>query len=448
MPLLPLLPALRRWRPTRSTLWQVGVYAAFWLQLSLFTTMRGHFGPYWSPVLLGAAGALLSLFALLYFRDRPLPEVAPQVVARRLPWAGVVLLLGGAWILSYQAPIIAGTPIDVRSSDVIPILQNYVARFRSGEVVYRYLTNLPYPLFPNHLPWQWLPYVLPDAWGVDYRWWGLGLLLLLGFGAWQVVLARRAGSGAEFVLKALLPAFVLVRIIRHDPVIFAHVLEPTIITYYCLLAASVLSRSVLVQAVALTLCLLSRYSVVFWVPLYLFILWHEAGRRHALQVGGLVAAGVLLCYVLPFLSKDWTIFTHALSEYRLATIGEWTNNLNGDGRPTHVFNGVGMAAWFYTYAPGDVSQKIALLQRVHVGLSAVTVLGFGAVYWRWRRRIHYRYLALVALQAYLLVFYLFIQIPYAYLISLTLFISAFVVLAVGGASPPILAPSTAPAART
>ena len=424
--------ALRAWRPTRASLWQAGAYAAFWVQLSLFTSIRGHFGSYWSPVLLGLAGGLLSLFALLSFRDQPLPQAAPALVARRLPWAGLLLLLGGVWVLSYQAPIIVGTPINVYASDVIPILQNYVARFRSGEVVYRYLTNLPYPLFPNHLPWQWLPYVLPDAWGLDYRWWGLGLLLLPGFGAWQVVLARRAGSWPEFLLKAVLPAFVLVRIIRHDPIIFAHVMEPTIIAYYCLLAASVLSRSVLVQAVALILCLLSRYSVVFWVPLFLLLLWREEGRRHALRVGLLVAAGILGCYVIPFLSHDWTIFTHALSEYRLATLGEWTKNLNSEGHPYHVFNGVGMAAWFYTYAPGDISQKITLLQRVHVVLSAGTVLGFGVLYWRWRRRIHYRHLALVALQAYLLVFYLFIQIPYAYLASLTIFMSAFVVLAVGG----------------
>ena len=430
MPLLRLPPALRPRLPARATLWQWGAYAAFWAQLHLFT--RGRYGPYWSPVAMGGASLLLSLCALLYFRDRAWRPARPRLVARRLPWGGALLLLGGAWVLSYQAPVILSNPVGMSMSDVIPIVQNYVGRFRSGEVVYRYITNLPYPLFPNHLPWQWLPYVLPDAWGLDYRWWGLGLLLLVGFGAWQVALARRAIGWLEFLLKALLPAFVLVSLIENDPFLFAHVLEPTIIAYYCLLAASVLSRSVLVQAAALVLCLLSRYSVVLWVPLYFFLLWRGAGRRHALQVGALVAAGVLGCYVVPFLSKDWTIFTHALSEYRIATVGEWSHNLNAEGRPNHVFNGMGMAAWFYTYAPGDISQKINWLQRADVLLCAGTVLGFGAIYWRWRRRIDYRYLALVALQAYLTVFYLFIQIPYAYLVSLTLFMSAFVVLAVGG----------------
>ncbi|WP_310396158.1 hypothetical protein [Hymenobacter sp.] len=423
---------LARWRLARPVVWQMGAYAAFAVQVRLFE-LRGYYGPYAHPLLLAAAAGLLSVFALLHFLHRPpLQATSPPRAATRLVWGGLAMLLGGTWALYYQAPAILNNPIDVRASDVIPILQNYVARFQSGEVVYRYITNLPYPLFPNHLPLQWLPYLLPDQLGLDYRWWGLGLLLLLGFGAWQVVLANQPIGGVEFALKALLPAYLLVRIIRHDSYLYAQVLEPTIIAYYCVLAASVLSRSVLAQAVALVLCLLSRYSLVLWVPLYFWMLWHGAGRSHTLKVAALTLMGVLVIYVGPFLSKDWTIFTHALSEYRIATLGEWSRSDGPGGNIGHIFNGLGIAPWFSLYAPGDLSHKISWLQRAQVLASAATVLGFAALYWRLRHRLNYRLLALVALQSYLTVFYLFIQIPYPYLISLTLFISAFLVLAVGG----------------
>ena len=139
-------------------------------------------------------------------------------------------------------------------------------------------------------------------------------------------------------------------------------------------------------------------------------------------------------YVVPFLSKDWTIFTHALSEYRIATVGEWSRASWPEGDGSHIYNGLGMASWFHAYAPGDMSHKIAWLQRVHLLLSGAVVLGFGGLYWRLRRRIDYRVLALVALNSYLVVFYLFIQIPYAYLASLTLFVAAFLVLIVGAAT--------------
>ena len=422
-----------RWRQVRPVVWQLGAYAAFWFQVRLFTGLRGHYGPFWQPLLILAAAGALSFCTIGYFLHSPAPAaLAPDRVASRLGWGGVALLLGGAWALTYQAPVILNNPVDVRYSDVIPILQNYVARFRSGEVVYRYLTNLPYPLFPNHLPLQWLPYVLPDQLGLDYRWWGLGLLLLLGFGAWQVALARQPIGALEFALKALLPAFVFGQILHYDPGLYAQVMEPTIIAYYCVLAASVLSRSALAQGLALVLCLLSRYSVVLWVPFYFVVLWREAGRRHTVLVAAIVLAGVLAIYVVPFLSQDWTIFTHALAEYRTATMGEWGRSVGTDSNGGHIFNGLGLAGWFATYAPGDLAHKIAWLQRTQVLACAAVLLGMARVYWRLRHQVDYRILALVALQLYLTVFYLFIQIPYAYLSSLTLFVAAFLVLVVGG----------------
>ena len=198
-----------------------------------------------------------------------------------------------------------------------------------------------------------------------------------------------------------------------------------------MLAASVLSRSVLLQAVGLVLCLLSRYSVVFWVPFYLWLLWREESRRHALMVAGLVLVGVVGIYVIPFLSKDWTIFTHALSEYRLATIGEWSRTDGPDGHPPQLFAGVGMAAWFYTYGPAELTARISLVQRADVLFSIGAVLLAAGLYHRLRYRYDYRLVALIGLKFYLATFYAFIQIPYPYLTSLGLFISVFVVMMTG-----------------
>lgn len=438
-----------RWVSQR-VVWQALAYFFFWVELRLFTDLRGRYGPYWSPVFFYGAGVLLCVCALLALRDQPPADATDRQVARRQVWAGAALLLGGAAVLYKQVPIVLGSPIDVRVSDVIPIVQNYVARFRSGEVVYRYLTNLPYPLFPNHLPLQWLPYVPAQPLGIDYRWVALGLLLLAGFGAYQLALLRQAVSWPLFVVKALLPAYVLVQMLRHDAFLFAQVLEPTIICYYFLLAASVLSRSVWAQAGALVLCLLSRYSVIFWVPFFLFVLWREAGRRHALLVAGLVLAGIVGIYVVPFLAKDPTIFTHALAEYRTATLGEW-GRPDGPvpGQPVHVFNGLSAAAWFYTHLGGSLEHKITAFQRLHVVASAGAVALFAFFYWRQGRRYDYRRLALVGLKFYLATFYFFIQIPYAYLVALSVMLSVFVVLAIGGgrATPPASA-ATAPASRT
>ncbi|RSK31162.1 hypothetical protein [Hymenobacter metallilatus] len=413
------------WPRERRIWWQLGAGLAFWLQVRLFTDLRGHYGPFWSPVWFYLASVLLCGCALMAQLNRPAPLAAP-LEGRRLLGSWAAAILGGVAVLYAQAPVIQGNPIDVRASDIIPILQNYVERFRSGEVVYRYLTNLPYPLFPNHLPLQWLPYVLADKLGLDYRWWALGILLMVGFGAYLAFLNTQRLRLVVFAGAAILPWLVLRRMVTADYWLFAHTVEPTIIAYYCLLAASIFSRSALVQAGALVLCLLSRYSVVFWVPLFLWLLWRERGRWHAGAVAGLTALGIVLLYVVPFLSKDWTIFTHALSEYKIATLGEWGRTDSPEGRPPQLFGGLGFAAYFYTYLGGDLSARIGWLQRVHVLASVGAVLLSAGAYWQLRHRLDYRVLALVSLGFYLSTFYVFIQIPYAYLTSLTLFISVFV----------------------
>ena len=417
--------------PWRSALWVLGCWLATWAEWSLLNLWRNAYGPYWSPVLVFAAAVLLCVCAVGFWLDRPVATAAPAAALARIPAAGLLLLLGAGWVLYLEAPLIRDHPVDLTFSDVITILQTYVARFRSGEVVYRYFTNLPYPLFPNHLPLQWLPYVPADIMGVDYRWWSMGLLLLLGFGAYQLWLVRQPLHWLEFGVKALLPFFVLSQLIEHNRDMFIFTCEPTIICYYCLLAASVLSRSALLQGVGLVLCLLSRYSVVFWVPFFLWVLWREVGLRHALLVAGITAVGVVGIYVVPFLSHDWTIFTHALAEYKIATLGEWGHKDAVLQAPPQLFSGVGAAAWFYTYWPGDLPAKIEWLQRTHVVLSAGTVGLVAVAYHRLRKRLDYRLIALIGLKLYLTVFYTFLQIPYLYLTSLGLFISLFVVMTVG-----------------
>ena len=413
-----------------SWLWILGCWTAAWLECRLMTDLRNYYGPYWSPVLVFMAAVLLCGCALGYWLHRPLAEAAPARALGRTPLAGLLLLAGAVRVLFLQVPLIRAHPVELRYSDVITILQTYVARFRSGEVVYRYLTNLPYPLFPNHLPLQWLPYVPADMLGVDYRWWSLGLLLLLGFGAYLLVLVRQPLPWPEFVLKALLPFAALAQLISYTPDLYTFTCEPTIICYYCLLAAAVLSRSALLQGVGLVLCLLSRYSVVFWVPFYLWVLWREMGLWHVLAVAGIVGAGIMGIYVVPFLSQDWTIFTHALAEYKIATLGEWSHG-DDSGLPPQLFNGVGAASWFYTYGSGTLVDKIAALQRTHV-IACVAIMGLIAgLYYRLRHRLPYQIAALLGLKLYLTVFYTFLQIPYLYLTSLGLFMSLFVVLTVG-----------------
>ena len=135
-------------------------------------------------------------------------------------------------------------------------------------------------------------------------------------------------------------------------------------------------------------------------------------------------------YVIPFLSHDWTIFTHALAEYKIATLGEWSHG-DDSGLPPQLFNGVGAASWFYTHGSGTLGEKIAALQRTHVVACVAVMALVAGLYYRFRHRLPYQIAALLGLKLYLTVFYTFLQIPYLYLTSLGLFMSLFVALTVG-----------------
>lgn len=62
-----------------------------------------------------------------------------------------------------------------------------------------------------------------------------------------------------------------------DSVFFSASEEAVVVFYYLLLGASLLTRRYTLQAFFITLCLLSRFSLLGWVPVYLVYIYMHAG---------------------------------------------------------------------------------------------------------------------------------------------------------------------------
>jgi hypothetical protein len=248
-----------------------------------------------------------------------------------------------------------------------------------------------------------------------------------------VVVRLQRSSLVTFALGALPPLFVYcVLCIDANATIFYVTVEPLIVGYYLLLVAGVLLPSRPLQAVALVLCLLSRFSLVFWVPLYLGLLYVGDSRRWAWSLAGLGAAGVLLLYVLPVLSHDWGLFMRVQGVYTETTLGEW-RHVDERGLPVHLYNGIGLTNFFYRFAPGDMLARLKLAKLVHLAALLLLVSSAALAYWRQRLpRTNYRLYAVIALKIYLATFYALLQVPYAYLASVGFFMSLYLVLIVVG----------------
>ncbi|MCC3157234.1 hypothetical protein LJ737_08290 [Hymenobacter sp. 15J16-1T3B] len=401
--------------------WGWALLLAVVLEFLLLTFWRNCAGPYLSPVLFYLASWLVALFATRSYQQTGWYGAASTRTTRRFLLVVPLLALGA--FIPRLARVFARSPLVVSASDVIPSINIYVERLLHGQPVYSYFTELGYTLYPTYLPALWLPFVVPEVLGFDYRWLAAGVLAvaLLVFYCWPVV--KQPSRWAELLLKLVLPFVMLQGVLKMDVGLFGYSVESLIIGYYLCLAASLYRRSSWQRAAPLVLCLLSRFSLVLWVPLWLALIWQQEGRTSALRLSAGVALGVLLLYVLPFLSHDWQALALGQQTYLRAAQSDWQQLLPGTQQPWPLYQGLGFAAYFYQYAPGTLLHRIELIRLVQAGSCLLVVLA-AAVYWfRYRPALDYRLFALVVLKVYLATFYAFVQVPYSYLVTLVIFMS-------------------------
>ena len=408
-------------------------------ELLLFTWWRGLFGLYASPVVL--YGLAVAICVALYHYIRHAGWPVGTITSSTQPWSSRLAMLAasiaGVWVGSaWVRKIMREMPINIDSSDIIPALHVYARRWLMNQEIYTPLTQeLGKFALPTYLPATWFPFVLSEWLGFDYRLLAWVALLLLGAGSYLLVMWPRQRHWLATLVLALVPFFSIFFLLRTERSLVGQTVEGVIIGYYAVLVAGILRRSGPLEALGLLLCLLSRYALIFWVPLYLGLMFFQDSRRRALVLAGTVLLGVVALYVVPYLSHDWTMPGQVLRAYTTVAVGEW-QHLNADGLPYHLYNGVGMAPFFFQYGSGTLLDRIVLLKTVHMGLLVLLVVGAAVLYWRQRGvRTNYRLYAVLVLKLYLATFYAFLQVPYAYLAAVGVFLSVFLVLITENVAP-------------
>ncbi len=307
--------------------------------------------------------------------------------------------------------------IDKSISDIIPQIQIILHYFLSGKTPYVTFNDLGYPMFPCYLPAQWLPFVLAEKYQFDYRWISssvlcIGIAVLCSI-MWQSRLKFYEKAGVVFFIF-----FFLSRFITLQDVVFGATIETLMSGYYILLAVGIYrTKNLPLRAGLITLCLLSRFSFLFWVPLYIGIVALSESYRNAFKLSLYIFLGVFLFYILPFMiiPNDYTIFFKTQQYYTEATVGEWQHLSDNGEVPRHLFNGKGLACYFYMYVKGDLLHKIHIAQFAAWCanfLAAATLFFF---FLKKKNETNARIYAVGALKIIITVFYAFVQIPYSYL---------------------------------
>jgi len=394
----------------------------------IYLTFRGahHFSKYWNPLILFLVSAGIAV--LYIYRQLRRPAPTPAVPARASLWPAALWALGGAltMVLGYEEfrKLLVQFPDPSQFSDVLPQLEAQYLRFSRGEMPYAPVplpTHTPYPVY---MPLHWLPIGASASLGLDARWAGFGLLVL-ACGVDGYWIGRQTAPAGSRVAALFLPSLGFWGFVLWGRLEMAVSFELVVAAYYLVLAAGLLGRNVALTALGLILCVLSRYTLVFWLPLLAFVLWQEYPRRVSYAVWGALAASILLLYIFPFYLEDPTIFATGIRYHNDGAVAQWA----GFGDPPvswsmekGIYFGINLKA----ILPGDAAQQVFLVRVLQAGLM-LALTGFGIwAYRRWRNRIDGWSLCLGLLYAVVGCFYFFSPMTFQYYFLVLFMLSAAV----------------------
>ena len=128
---------------------------------------------------------------------------------------------------------------------------------------------------------------------------------------------------------------------------------------------------------------------------------------------------------IPFIAHDLNFFVEGLKYYGKASLNEWrVHEWQRPGeKPYTLSQGFGAAIFYHDFIQGELISKHNTLRISHLIISIITGFSIFVIYIINRSRIKNIKLFLIfGLKFFLMIFYLFIQIPYSYLYIVSLFI--------------------------
>lgn len=395
----------------------------------LFTTfLRSTFlSPAWNGFFLFLLSMLIGLFPFLIHTETPVSKTflneRSKEQLKYIWWAAIAVCF------IFWARNLNLHPVNVQESDIIPQIETLVKRHQHGSFPYSIITEWGYDFFPTYLPLTWGPFHLTEFMMIDYRYLVFAgwMLLLLVFS--QKLLQQFADDVVHLYLFVLMQ-FIFWGYLLYADLSLMRTVELLIGAYYAFFLLSVEKGKWWTMGLALILCLLSRYSLVLWLPFFFLLLWKEKGISDVLKCVAVIAGGILLLYVIPFLSNDIDIFFRGINTYTIAGLGEWKGQSwqAAGEKPFQLFRGTGLAALFYDNSSAPVEQKLEQFKQIHLWASLLTVMLLAAWYWLKLRpqKMPLQLIAAASLKIYLAVFYGFVLIPYVYLYIVPLISSVFV----------------------
>ena len=197
------------------------------------------------------------------------------------------LLLGCLFYgIKLSSTALAKFEITHQIADMIPVIQVMNERFISGSPIYTIIPEIHGGMTPIYLPAMWLPFSVAVIFDFDLRWITVAFILI---GSILVYLSEFNQKRNIFSLLWIILLYLLFRLtfVEEDRII-TMTEEGVVVGYYLFLVFALQRKNAVLIGLALSLCLLSRYALVFWVPVFLIFLVFENKKRSQLYKEGII----------------------------------------------------------------------------------------------------------------------------------------------------------------
>jgi len=307
-----------------------------------------------------------------------------------------------------------------KHSDVIPQLETLYNRFIHGEFPYKGVPMPGWEPYPVYMPLHWLPIAIPKLLHVDVRWSGM-LLMAIAAGLYVYHTYKENQNHLTLFTASILPAIVLWNFLTTDFIDIPVSLETIIAAYYLVLAIGLMTRNLVITTVGIILCLLSRYTMIFWLPMFFIFLWFNNSGKQNISVWLSIILSFLILYIIPFYLHDTTIFSKGINYHNLAVLNEWK------GHPYSFEPGIYFGQHMYDAFHGTIEQKVFMAREVQAACM-LGLMGIGLLLYRiLKSKMSYYDLSLAMLYYFLLFFYLFGPLTYRYYYLPFFMVSAVIV---------------------
>jgi hypothetical protein len=362
------------------------------------------------------AGITIAILLLCFPDAKNLRQQRPVLSRHPVFYKPVFVLVFGAVVFYFAKYWFSTVPVDIDRADMLPIIKVMDQRFINGQWkhVYDIIPEIWKGSQPIYLPGTWLPFSIPVFMNVDMRW-VTAISITFVFSVSYFMLRFNKDqfiSLLVFILAGILFWWLITENEAHGFISVSE--EGVAAVYYVLLVLALLSENIYLAAAAISLCMLSRYSLIGWIPAFIIYLLLKNKKKEIIILAVIGLVMLLGLFILPFGSDSFIKLSHLPGNYIDFARRVWNDS------PEVFSTGLGFAKFF---GPGRILQ----LHHTLIVLTFSVPVLFVVVCFFLSKKIKISNIPLAALKISLVFFYSFIDVPYLYLFYTSSFISLIAV---------------------